>query len=128
MNLTHEQRNKINEFIAEKCGWTQIESTLPGIPYWRNPDGYYEGGGTYNPIPDYCASLDACHEAENLLLPLSDANYSIRNHYADKLGSITMNDNGRGWQPLSNADCFKILHATAEQRAIALFQTLGGQP
>jgi len=73
----------------------------------------------FDPLND----LNAMHEAENVLLS-DDATYSQRNFYASLLGSITLNDNGRGWQPLSNDDCFPILHATAAQRAEAFLRTL----
>ena len=75
-------------------------------------------------LPDYLNDLNAMHEAEELLLP-DDAAYSQRNFYASELGRICLNDNGRGWKPLSNDDCFPILHATARQRAEAFLRTKG---
>jgi hypothetical protein len=72
---------------------------------------------------DPLQDLNAMHEAEKVLLS-DDATYSQRNFYASLLGSITLNDNGRGWQPLSNDDCFPILHATAAARAEAFLRTL----
>jgi hypothetical protein len=87
---------------------------------WRTPDG--EGMGRDWP-PNYHEDLNAMHEAEKILMA-DDAMYSQRNFYAHHLGSITLNDNGRGWQPLSNDDCFPILHASAAQRAEAFLRTL----
>lgn len=106
--------------IAEACGWTQCQ--------WNGACGTYKGVPPVRPsvfaaIPDYLKDLNAMHEAEELLLP-DDAAYSQRNFYASELGRICLNDNGRGWKPLSNDDCFPILHATASQRAEAFLKTL----
>lgn len=75
--------------------------------------------------PENCplSDLNAMHEVEKHLMA-DDAMYSQRNFYASELGAITGNDNGRGWKPLANDDCFKILHASAPQRAEALLKTL----
>lgn len=100
MNLTQEQRNTINAFIAEKCGWMHLDTPKDGITR-----GVYNG--SVKPIPDYCTSLDACHEAEKTL----KGDQWIG--YVRLLGEATQEEKGR-------------CHATAEQRAIALFQTLGG--
>jgi hypothetical protein len=89
--------------IAEACGMT----------------GWHEARS----LPDYFNDLNAVHELEERLLS-GEANYSQRNYYSSILGSITGNDNGRGWKPLSNDDCFLILHATAAQRAEAFGKTL----
>jgi hypothetical protein len=112
--------DQINQFIAEQCGWTSVE--LEDFSEPGNPCAFMTGvppkGSARIAIPDYCNDLNAMHEAEKFLLP-DDAMYSQRNFYANKLGSLTNNDNGRGWQPLSNDDCFPILHATARQRSEA---------
>jgi len=99
--------------IAEACGWRKDKRGLG----WLTPSG------EYSELPGYLNDLNAIHEAEKVLLP-DDAMYSQRNFYASLLGSITLNDNGRGWQPLTNEDCFPILSATAAQRAEAFLRTL----
>jgi hypothetical protein len=118
--------------IAEACGWVEIKSEvdwLPNLitglftkPHLTKP-GKVKVWITRREIPDYLNDLNALHAAEKVLLS-DDATYSQRNFYASLLGSITLNDNGRGWQPLSNDDCFPILHATAAQRAEAFLRTL----
>lgn len=115
-----------NALIAEACGWTKV-------CVWRQhglPDevrGYPPKCETIYqytvPVPDYVNDLNEMHKAERLLLP-DDAMYSQQNFYAANLGSITLNDNNRGWEPLSNDDCFPILHASARQRAEAFLRTI----
>jgi hypothetical protein len=105
--------------IAEACGWKvhpkdRFIVIPPNAPHSVQP---------LHTLPDYLNDLNAMHEAEELLLP-DDAAYSQRNFYASELGRICLNDNGRGWKPLSNDDCFPILHATAAQRAEAFLKTL----
>jgi hypothetical protein len=84
MNLTEEQRRKINQFIAEKCGLAQ--SSLSS--------------------QDYTRSIDSCHTAEMLM----------GDDDRDRMASV-----------IGRHDTRLLLHATAEQRALALFTTLGGQ-
>lgn len=125
---------ELNHHVALLCGWTYLKDfvgpTDLGVGTSRGnawlPPGkvlekmeWFEVAELFRTEPpDYCNDLNAMHEAEKFLLP-DDASYSQRNYYANKLGSLTNNDNGRGWQPLSNDDCFPILHATARQRAEA---------
>lgn len=97
---------EINIAIAEACG--TLKNPAPGL---------YQ-------FPRYTTDLNAMREVEETLLP-DDEVYSQRNFYASLLGDITLNDNGRGWTPLSNDDCFPILHATARQRAEAFLRTIG---
>ena len=94
----------------------------------RTPAGYPPGedGPTFTSIPD-TTDLNALHEIEKSLsdTPMrADSSYTERMFYAEKLGSITCNDNGRGWIPLSNDDCFPIAHASALQREEALAHIL----
>lgn len=115
--------------IAKACGWRGIsEQFLVGhnpsrpVPYDKRILGNIEDI-PLDPLPDYPNDLNAMHEAEKLLLP-DDAQYSQWNFYAAELGRLTLNDNSRGWQPLSNDDCFPLLHASASQRAEAFLRTL----
>lgn len=101
MNLTEDQRREINQFIAEKRGWT---STKLGI--WTSPDGSLKGGSWR--LPKYCDSLDACHD---IIIRL-DA------ETARKFSNLLASRYHLG--------CWEAINATAEQRALALFLTLGG--
>ena len=122
---------EINFEIAVACGWQNVHK--PGFPglvlgvppkSWRlNRDPFPNYYGRHYEVPNFVADLNAMRQAEETLLP-DDAMYSQRNFYASILGDITMNDNGRGWTPLTNDDCFQILHATARQRAEAFLRVL----
>ena len=69
--------------------------------------------------------LGVMHLAESQLAIVESNGWSQQKQYAHCLGEVTNNDNGRGWQPLSSADCFPILHAREDQRREALLKTLG---
>lgn len=111
MNLTEDQRRNINLFIAEKRGWIGF---VEGVSTYV---GYPPGGIDLEPIPDYTRSLDSCHEVEIHLgwhaIELSHIVYKQYDQYISKIRHFRGND-GR-------EHC-----ATAEQRALALFETLGG--
>ena len=126
-----------NIAIAGACGWVNLRddwrraagltndsnrTTIVGIAPINVNQGLTSKGCEWV-VPSYTTDLNAMHEAEKILMA-DDAMYSQRNFYAHNLGLITLNDNGRGWQPLSNDDCFPILNATAAQRAKAFLQTL----
>ena len=111
--------------IAEACGWKGRDHHPCGI---LSETGVYRvysktGFSDTTQLPDYLNDLNACHEFEKTLFP-DDAQYSQWNFYSLHLGDLTNNDNGRGWKPLSNADCFRIANATAAQRCEAFLKTL----
>ena len=120
--------------IAESQGWEWCYHTdLHNTKCWgweqkgvsRHETDYYkcEKSNYLHELPDYLNDLNACHEFEKTLFP-DDAQYSQWNFYSLHLGELTNNDNGRGWKPLSNADCFRIANATAAQRCEAFLKTL----
>lgn len=90
---------------------------LAPLKVWQYPN-HWKGPDNHPWLPEFSSDLNAAHAMEEYLLA-DNAEYSQRDFYASKLGSITNNDNGRGWEPLSNDDCYPILHATAKQRAEA---------
>ena len=96
--MTDEQ---INRAIAEACGWKPDKRGIG----WLSPHGYYA------PEPNYCADLNAMHEAEKVLgKKLSE--------YGNHLCALTQaNENDR-------PECY-IWHVTARQRAEAFLRTLG---
>jgi hypothetical protein len=85
---------KINAAIAEVCGWTE------------HPDGYYDS------IPNYCADLNAMHNAEVLI--------QDRNKYLNILAGVT--------EPIDGTPAdhdWAFTRATAYQRAEVFLRTLG---
>jgi hypothetical protein len=109
------QRNALAKALP-----TIIGLSSSGAWMWRDRlDRWHPCYPENDPLTD----LNALHEIERTLLP-DDAMYSQQNFYASKLGELTRNDNGRGWKPLSNDDCFKILNAAAEKRAEAVLRIL----
>ena len=98
--MTNEQ---INAAIAEVCGWTEIGSCdcgfkISGMPPYRSAHKKH--------IPDYCADLNAMHEAEKVL---QDDQREV--FYPRNLGA---------WQRP-----FNVIYATAHQRAEAFLRTVG---
>lgn len=95
--MTDEQ---INAVIAEVCGWTNVHPAnrsgkAPGTDYTSN----------YEHILNYCADLNAMHEAENTLVGQQFSAYAF-----------VLNDiEGSLWG----------MRATARQRAEAFLRTLG---
>lgn len=95
--MTDEQ---INAAIAEACGWTEVNSAHRS---GKAPGADYVGGEF---IPDYCADLNAMHEAEKVL---RDTDLLL------KYGMHICNSHHYQY----------LLCATARQRAEAFLRTLG---
>ena len=111
--------------IAEACEWQDIKRYERN--YWTGtrPRQFMEDDAQVSmELPDYPSDLNAMHEAEEVLDSTIKDGYSQRMFYASKLGDVALNDNGRGWEPLSNDDCFPMAHATAAQRAEAFLRAL----
>jgi hypothetical protein len=97
--MTDEQ---IDAAIAEACGWTEIGKCENGGFRLRGfPPNRYEAHR--KPIPNYCADLNAMHEAERVL---RNGEWDT---YVDLLADT--------W--------IEVAHATARQRAEAFLRTLG---
>jgi hypothetical protein len=104
--MTNEQ---INAAIAEACGWTGIHDSGP----WHNhklwgypPMKHGQGGNAYKYLPDYCADLNAMHDAEKVLRD------------KELLFEYGMH--------ISNSHHYEyLLRATARERAEAFLRTLG---
>ena len=101
--MTDEQ---INAAIAEACGWTNVNLShrsgkAPGVDYV---------GQEF--IPNYCADLNAMHEAEKVLTKEQVREY--QNYMYDMACEIN-NTCGR-WMPYS---------ASARYRAEAFLKTMG---
>jgi len=94
--MTDEQ---INAAIAEACGWTIVTASHRS---GRAPEADYVG---YEFYPNYCADLNAMHEAENVL-----RDKELLFEYA---------------MHISNSHHYEyLLRATARQRAEAFLRTL----
>jgi len=106
--MTNEQ---INAAIAEACGWTQIKQERNGKFTGKKP---YENSSTHIGfyVPDYCADLNAMHEAEKVLTKKQVREYQT---YMYDMACEIDNTYGR-WMPYS---------ATAAYRAEAFLRTLG---
>jgi hypothetical protein len=100
--MTDEQ---INAAIARECGWTNVNATHRS---GKAPSADYVGSEF---IPDYCADLNAMHEAEKVLAPKNWDRFSEKwwNYY----------------HHLLDGDVYNIIHATARQRAEAFLRTRG---
>lgn len=109
--MTDEQ---INAAIARECGWTEISSEevrhrnagqfyLQDGPWWRSEAERIVC--TQKDLPDYCADLNAMHEAEQYL------GTDDWHQYALHLNEVC-------WH-------WALIHAPARQRAEAFLRTLG---
>lgn len=97
--------NEINVAIAEACGW---EPTTDGGVTWDA-----DGKAIVTP-PNYCANLNAMHEAEQALANMNILDrVDLRPDYTNMLWLISAKDGG---YPLM---------ATARQRAEAFLRTVG---
>lgn len=114
---------KINEAIAEKCGWVEA-FPLGGSPHKRTRDGgillpYYwihePSGKRAQTVPDYVGDLNAMHEAEKALFENEEPE-----RYREQLNKAC--GYGRAWK--DSECCPAIVHATSAQRAEAFLRTL----
>jgi len=111
--MTDEQ---INAAIAEACGWTEIRNSVyRHHKPWGHPPLNHD---RIKLLPDYCADLNAMHEAEKVLM--QNNNWRIGEYEARLFSSVGEMNNVSSWRGVSL--CF---HATARQRAEAFLRTLG---
>jgi hypothetical protein len=103
--MTNEQ---INAAIADACEWGQ----KPVV----NTDG--KGGVWVTNCPNYCADLNAMHEAEKVLTAINQParGCSERGAYLSWLGYCGENN---------TSEVYECVTATARQRAEAFLKTLG---
>jgi hypothetical protein len=117
-SLTLDQRQMINEFVASKMGWrppdhpdtaARTQGYCMPEKWWMDPAGELQ---FRHNVPDLFASLDTCHVAEKVLSERERLFYHARLIFAT------------GSERIPGA--WHVTHASAEHRALALFQTLGG--
>ena len=113
--------HKINVAIAEVCGWTEFHTddfTEMGVPCFVQmalPPGFIHIENSM-PLPNYCADLNAMHEAEKALLTQC-GNDPQDDLWIDYLANL-----------LHAAPLGLREHATARQRAEAFLKTLNLEP
>jgi molybdopterin synthase catalytic subunit len=107
--MTNEQ---INAAIARECGWTNVNATHRS---GKAPSADYVGSEF---IPDYCADLNAMHEAEKVLATINRPvkGCSEQGAYLSWLGYCGENN---------TSEVYECITATARQRAEAFLRTLG---
>lgn len=93
---------KINQLIAEHCGWTTDGK------WWSHPTLPDNGGAEPYP-PDYHTDLNAMHEAEETLHGITKEEYCC----------FLISEN------TENSSRWDCAHATASQRAEAFLKTIG---
>lgn len=131
MNLNEEQRRKVNQFIAEKRGWTNIHAFNKhkegGTQNYRDGDlvGYFNGV-TKRHIPDYTRSLDACHESLTWLSQnfMDAEQWEAFGHKVEEMHPTATLTTNSG---VDYYDFATLLCTPSDQIAVALFLTLGGE-
>jgi len=103
--------------IAEACGWTEIRCLrlyAGDQDLWGNK--LIGGEKRRNRLPNYLGDLNACHEMEQVLTQEQMIDYS---RHVGKLATSHLPASRAAWMD------FKLIHATAAQRAEAFLRTLG---
>ena len=94
--------------IAEACGW-RLFSQFKNL--WAPPRSVVEYDCDAYPLPDYLNDLNAMHEVEKVLTPEQLVDYcAFRLRAATGEGCVTD---------------YKMIRATATQRAEAFLRTIG---
>ncbi len=126
---TPERLQFLRQYIAEKCGWTNIGPCTCGncvLHGNQNP----EWPNQWSHIPDYPGSLDSMAQAEKTLSAEPDSDvvnksyYSQQMRYSVELWEIVEPDAPKRAE--SQARSFAIINASAYQRAEAFYLATGG--
>lgn len=99
--LLAESAEELNKRLAELCGLR-----------WSMADEAYFKDGSYYGDPNYCADLNAIHEAEN---QLTESEFE---RYEAELRVVVGNEMLADYRPIY------VIRATAKQRTIALILCL----
>lgn len=97
--------------IAKACGWSSWPSCKYAWVWNKGPMPKAKYFSKTADLPDYPRDLNDMHEAEKILTP------EQRDDYVERLSPT-----GTSRCPHST---FAVLHATADQRAVAFLKTLG---
>lgn len=108
--LSDEDKTSIRVALAKWMGWTQVFRNKFGEE-WKHPtSGFVFDQGM---LPNYPASLNACHEIE---VKLTDEQHKA---FRDQLISISLDaERNRNFDRL-------YVSASAEHRSLALYLSLG---
>ena len=104
--------NEMNQAIAEACGWEDVKPyAVDNGKLW----GYEPtiDGRDFTSVPNYCACLNAIHEAEKVLTKSQLVKYRLL---------LASNSDGPNKQFLTVEAA--MCHATARQRAEAFITVL----
>jgi len=101
--------------IAEVCGWFDFRRDLTNPSLLLGTKSFGHIGCEEFEVPNYPASLDAMHEAENVLTPQQQADYYRELHAILHKGMMSLRH--QQWLP--------VIRATAAQRAEAFLRTIG---
>lgn len=110
---------ELNEAIAGACGW---KSEFYICPDWHGPGCAQADIGHWTEQPDYCHDLNAMHEAENCL----EGSYLASDYEVEVRAVLVRCAYIRlapGAEPFVRN--FRLLHATARQRAEAFARVKG---
>lgn len=99
--------------IAKACGWN------PRVITYNAGTAWAVVSDDIRAIPGYLNDLNAMHEAEQMLWPLTD---SLNDNWSVYLGWIESLSGHGGCS--ENQQAFRMIQATAEQRAEAFLRTL----
>lgn len=118
--------DEINKAIAEHLGWQFLperDTRLgPQPELWEDPDGerYFETPlSNWPPYPNFCEDLNAMHKAVSVI----EHDVWQYQNYCDNLCVLA---NGLSAEmDGSYIEVFKMLQATAAQRAEAFLKTIG---
>lgn len=111
--------------IAEACGWRKqwllgkakpMPNTEDSL-VWFPPLGGWTGEES---LPNYLTSLDAMHEAEQVIM---QQGLSIMQNYVDNLRVVIFGEAAE--VDGSYEEMASVIHATAAQRAEAFLRTIG---
>lgn len=128
MNQQEEMRLAIEEYLGWKRGhWQEWASTgsitVRNGRIWSQSKATSPDGKICDRTPDFCGSLDAIHEAEELL-----TNQHREDYYSELFcllpGDENFGPNFEGGEDVIIPSSFATIHATATQRAEAFCRTL----
>jgi hypothetical protein len=109
----------LNVLVAEACGWKVVllQGVWPNRYHVTAPSGEKYNYVTADFLPNYVGSLDAMHEAENLLTDEQWIHYMGQLSFATELNKY----------PVGFGEFRPLVSAKAWQRATAFVAVKGGK-
>jgi len=109
--------------IAERCGWSPINTGLQAHYHWKRDSKTWQGGVEFSEdLPDYPNDLNAMHEAESVVIEPWEID-----RYAHELYQVLERFwTAKRWSDFSRHGVYyAFAHATAAQRAEAFLRAFG---